>query len=142
MENRLNAIEIGKDAMKTLYNIGAYLSKSTLEGILRELVNVRVSQMNGCAFCIDMHYKAARAKGETEQRLYGLVTWRHVPWYTDREKAALALAEAITRCDVPDAVFDEAKKHFSDKEVVDLTLAITTINTWNRFNTTFNSFPE
>lgn len=134
-------MEHGRDAIKTLYSIGAYLSKSTLEILLRELVNMRVSQMNGCAFCIDMHYKDARAQGETEARLYGVITWRQVPWYTDRERAALALAEAVTLCDVTDEVFNEAKKHFSERELVDLTLGITTINTWNRFNNTFSTFP-
>ncbi|MRG43787.1 carboxymuconolactone decarboxylase family protein [Chitinophaga sp. SYP-B3965] len=142
METRLNAMEKGRDALKTLYGIGAYLSKSTLEGTLRELVNLRVSQMNSCAFCIDMHYNDAKAKGETEKRLYGVIAWRQVPWYTDQERAALALAEAVTICDVTDEIFNQAKQHFSEKELVDLTLAITTINTWNRFNNTFSTFPQ
>jgi alkylhydroperoxidase family enzyme len=88
-----------------------------------------------------MHYKDARAKGETEQRLYGLSAWRESPYYTERERAAFAWAEAVTRCEVPDAVYSEAKQQFSDEELIDLTLAVTAINTWNRINLAFPNTP-
>jgi len=88
-------------------------------------------------FCIDIHYREARANGETDQRLHDLSAWREKPWYDAREKAAMALAEAITNCKVPDIVYSNARKHFSDEELVDLTLTVTTINTWNRINNVF-----
>jgi AhpD family alkylhydroperoxidase len=136
MEQRIT-YDKAENALKPLNLIGAYLRKSPIERNLIELIYVRVSQINGCAFCVDMHYKEARAKGESEQRLYGLITWRATTYYSDREKAALALAEAVTGCNVPDTVYNEVKKYFSDEEIIDLTLAVTTINTWNRINTTF-----
>ncbi|TDQ12139.1 carboxymuconolactone decarboxylase family protein [Pedobacter metabolipauper] len=141
MEQRINVHEKGQNALKTLYGIGGYLKKSTIEKSLFELVNFRVSQMNGCAYCLDMHAKDARANGETEQRLYGLSAWRETPYYTERERAALAWAEAVTSCQVPDAVYGDATKQFSDEELIDLTFAITTINTWNRLNLAFPNTP-
>ncbi|GAA4312018.1 carboxymuconolactone decarboxylase family protein [Mucilaginibacter gynuensis] len=137
MEPRLNVHAKGQNALKTLFNIGAYLKKGTIEEPLLELVFFRVSQINACAYCLDMHSKDARAHGETEQRLYGLSAWRETPYYTERERAALAWAEAITKSNVPDAVYNEVKPLFTDEELIDLTLAITTINTWNRFNIAF-----
>jgi AhpD family alkylhydroperoxidase len=139
MKERLNIQEKGQNALKPLFGIGAYLKKSPIEASLKELVNFRVSQINACAYCLDMHYKDARAKGETEQRLYGLSAWQESPYYTDRERAAFAWAEAVTRCQVPDAVYEEAQRHFSEEELVDLTLIVTTINTWNRLNISFPS---
>lgn len=126
--------------MKALYGLGAYLAKSPVEKSLLELIYFRVSQVNGCAFCLDMHSKDLRASGETEQRLFVLDAWREAPFYTDRERAALAWAEAVTKItdgNVPDAVYEEALKQFSETELIDLTLAITTINTYNRFNIAF-----
>jgi AhpD family alkylhydroperoxidase len=137
MKQRLNVHEKGQNAMKAMYGIGSYLKKSAIEASLMELVYFRVSQINQCAYCLDMHYKDARAKGESEQRLYGLSAWREAPYYTDRERAAFAWAEAVTRCEVPDDVYQEAQKHFSDEELIDLTLAVTTINTYNRINLAF-----
>jgi AhpD family alkylhydroperoxidase len=137
MEPRINFQQKGQNALKTLFNIGAYLKQSPLEVKLRELIEFRVSQINGCAYCLDMHSKDARAHGETEQRLYGLNAWRETPYFTDRERAALAWAEAVTACQVPDETYTRVKEHFSDEEIIDLTLAITTINTWNRFNIAF-----
>lgn len=137
MEQRLNIHEKGQPALKTLFGIGGYLKKSAIEHSLLELVSFRVSQLNRCAFCLDMHYKDARAKGETEQRLYGLSAWHESPYYTNRERAAFAWAEAVTECKVPDEVYHEAKKEFSDEELIDLTLSVTTTNTWNRFNLAF-----
>jgi AhpD family alkylhydroperoxidase len=105
MENRLNFFEKGQNALKPLFGLGGYLKKSLIEEQLLTLVAFRVSQMNSCAYCLDMHYKDARAKGETEQRLYGLGAWREAPYYTARERAAFAWSEAVTKCDVPDEVY-------------------------------------
>jgi AhpD family alkylhydroperoxidase len=141
MEHRINIHVKGQNALKTLYNIGGYLKKSPVDQKLLELVYFRVSQINNCAYCLDMHSKDLRAAGETEQRLYGLSAWRETPYYTDRERAALAWAEAVTKCNVPDDVYNEAKSQFSDEELIDLTFAVTTINTWNRLNLAFPNTP-
>lgn len=122
--------------MKPLFSLGSYLKKSPVADVL-ELVFFRVSQINGCAYCLDMHSKDARAKGETEQRLYGLSAWRETPYYTARERAAFTWAEAVTKCHIPDAVYKQAREQFSEEELVDLTMAVTTINTWNRLNLSF-----
>lgn len=137
MEKRPNMFEKGMEALKPVLAINNYIKKSTIELKLKELIDFRVSQMNGCAYCLDMHSKDARAHGETEQRLYGLSAWRETPYYTDRERAALAWAEAVTKAHVSDEVFIEAKKELSEQELIDLTLIVTTINTWNRFNLAF-----
>lgn len=140
MEQRINAFEKAPGALKALYGIGAYLAKSTIEEHLRDLICFRVSQINGCAFCLDMHSKDLRAHGETEQRLYMIAAWREALVYTDRERAALAWAEAVTKLnnnDVPDEVYNQARKQFTEEELVDLTLTITTINTYNRINIAF-----
>lgn len=141
METRINAFEKGQKALSTLFGVGGYLKKSTIESSTLELVNFRVSQINGCAYCLDMHSKDARAAGETEQRLYSLSTWRETPYYTSRERAALAWAEAVTACHIPDEVYQETNKEFSDVEMIDLTLAVSLINTWNRFNLSFSNIP-
>ena len=141
MEQRINYQQKGQNALKTLFGIGAYLKKSSLQEKLLELVFFRVSQINGCAYCLDMHSKDARAHGETEQRLYSLAAWRETPFFTDQERAALAWAEAVTACQVPDTTYTRVKEHFSEEELIDLTLAVTTINTWNRFNIAF-TMPE
>lgn len=112
-----------------------YLSECGLEHSLLHLVKLRVSQMNGCAFCIDMHWKDLRAAGESEQRLYSLDAWEEGPFYTDRERAALEWAEAVTRVadtHVPDAVYERVRPFFSASELSNLTLAVATINAWNR----------
>src|SRR6478735_7613132 len=140
MKQRLNFQEKGQNALKALYGIGGYLKNASIEQTLRDLVYFRVSQINQCAFCLDMHYKDPRANGETEQRLYGLSAWRETNYYTPRERAAFAWAEALTKCEhVSDAVYDQAKEQFSDEELIDLTLAVTSINTWNRIN---HAFPQ
>lgn len=123
--------------MKPLFGLAGYLKKTTLEHPLIELIDFRVSQINQCAYCLDMHSKELRAMGETEQRLYGLSAWRETPYYTDRERAALAWAEAVTAVHVTDAVYNEAIAQFSDEELIDLTIAVTSINTWNRINIAF-----
>lgn len=121
--------------------MGGYLKKSPLENSLKELVVFRISQLNKCAYCIDMHYKDARAAGETEQRLYGLSAWQESSYYTERERAAFAWAEAVEKGEMPDAVHTEARKHFSDEELIDLTMIVTNVRTWNRINLVFANEP-
>lgn len=142
MKQRLNFYDKGQHALKALYGIGTYLKGSSLELALRELIYFRVSQMNSCAYCLDMHYKDARDKGETEQRLYGLSAWRESNYYTSRERAAFAWAEALTKCEtISDTLYQEAGEQFSDEELIDLTITVTSINTWNRINHAFPKEP-
>jgi AhpD family alkylhydroperoxidase len=141
METRINAFEKGQKALGTLFGITGYLKKSGLEKSLVDLVDFRVSQINSCAYCLDMHSKEALATGETPQRLFGLSAWRETPFYTERERAALAWTEAVTACNVTDEVYAVATSQFADEELIDLTLAITTINTWNRMNLAFPNVP-
>jgi AhpD family alkylhydroperoxidase len=120
------------DAMRGLER---YVTSCGLQEALLHLIKLRASQLNGCAYCLDMHWKDLRAIGETEQRLYSLDAWRECPYYTDRERAALAWTEAVTlvaNSQVPDATYDAVRPHFSVKELADLTLAIAAINSWNR----------
>ena len=134
MNPRFN-LALAPEAYRALSGLESYLKKSGLEHGLLHLVKLRASQVNGCAYCIDMHWKDARAAGETEQRLYGLDAWREAPYYTDRERAALAWTEAVTLLHdghVPDAAYDAARSHFGEKELADLTWAVAAINAWNR----------
>ena len=129
-------------AFKVMLDMEAFVRGSGLEHSLLELVKTRVSQINGCAYCLDMHTKDARAAGETEQRLHVLAAWREAPFYSARERAALAWAEAVTLLannDLPDALYDEVRAQFDDKSLVDLTLAIITINGWNRLAVGFRA---
>ena len=142
MKQRINAFEKGSAAMKALYGLGIYLAKSPIEQSLLNLIYFRVSQINGCAYCLDMHSKDLRAKGETEQRLYMLDAWRESPFYTERECAALAWAEAVTKvteAHVPDEVYEQAKNQFPEEELIDLTLAVVAINSYNRINIAFRT---
>jgi AhpD family alkylhydroperoxidase len=144
MQPRIDYAQVAPGAFKAMAGLEAYVRGSGLDQKLVKLVKVRASQINGCAYCIDMHWKDARAAGETEQRLYGLSAWEESPYYTDRERAALRWAEAVTLVadgHVPDAAFDAVRPHFNDKELADLTLAITTINAWNRLSIAFRSVP-
>jgi AhpD family alkylhydroperoxidase len=128
-------------AMRTLEN---HVRQSGLEPRLLELVKIRASQINGCAYCIDMHTKDARAGGETEQRLYALSAWRETPFFTERERAALAWTESVTlvaQHGVGDDVYAAARLHFDDKTLVDLTLAVVAINGWNRLSVAFATVP-
>jgi AhpD family alkylhydroperoxidase len=121
--------------VKAMYGMEEPLQKSGLDPVLRELVKVRASQINGCAYCLDMHTKDARVQGETEQRLYGLSTWRETPYYTDRERAALEFTEHLTLIagkDVPDTLYERMKEQFTDQEIIHLAFAIVQINAWNR----------
>ena len=140
-------LEYGKKS-PNLYRAFLALNKSVhecgLEPALLELVKIRASQLNGCAFCIDMHTIDARAAGETEQRIYLLDAWREAPFYSDRERAALAWTEAVTRIGekgVPDDVYEEGKRHLSEEELVNLTWAVVTINGWNRMAIAFRAQP-
>jgi len=144
MKARIEYDNFVPEIYKALMPLEHHVRKSGLEESLLELVRMRASQLNGCAYCIDMHSKDARAKGETEQRLYALDAWRETPFYSDRERAALEWTEAvtlITNGHVPDAVFEAVRQHFSDQELVNLTLAITSINTWNRLSISFRVVP-
>jgi AhpD family alkylhydroperoxidase len=145
MTQRLNYAKASPDGFKAMRQLQAHVEGCGLEHPLLELVKMRASQLNGCAYCLDMHSKDARAAGETEQRLYLLDAWRESPFYSERERAALAWTEALTRIsktkDVSDAVYDEVHKQFSDKELVDLTFAIIAINGWNRLAIPFRSEP-
>ena len=145
MQARLEAQKVSPAAYQAMVGLEMFVRKqSKLEPALIQLVKVRASQINGCAYCIDMHSKDARAHGETEQRIYALSAWEETPFFTDRERAALALTEAITLVSqghVPDALYEQARKTFSEEELVNLTLAIITINGWNRLAITFRMVP-
>jgi AhpD family alkylhydroperoxidase len=145
MQARLEAQKVSPAAYQALLGLEMFVRKqSRLEPALIQLVKIRASQINGCAYCIDMHSKDARAEGETEQRIYALSAWEETPFFTDRERAALALTEAITLIGedhVSDAVYEKARKSFSEEELVNLTLAIITINGWNRLAITFRMVP-
>jgi AhpD family alkylhydroperoxidase len=132
---RLAVYRLQADASRAMNALDAAVADIGLEPSLRELVKLRASQINGCAYCVDMHSKDARRGGESEQRVYGLVAWREAPYYTPRERAALALTEAMTRlpdAGVPDDVYDEAARHFDEHELGQLMFAIIAINAWNR----------
>ena len=140
MEHRINPYEKGHKAIKVLFGFGSYLSKSTLEQRLLDLMYFRVSQINGCAYCLDMHSKDLRVQGESEQRLYLVNTWREVSLFTQRERAAFEWAEAVTKLNgarVPDDVYAVASKEFTEEELVDLTIAVIGINSFNRVNIAF-----
>lgn len=143
MHQRLDYRLASPDAFRTMLHVEQQIHKSGLEASLLELVKTRASQINGCAWCLDMHTKDARAQGETEQRLYLLTAWREAPCYSARERAALAWTEALTRIadthEVSDAVYDEARRHFDESALVDLTLAVIAINGWNRMDVAFRT---
>ena len=135
MEERIHFSKVSPGAYYALLGLEKYLHECGLGEPLLNLIKLRASQINGCAYCLDMHWKDLRAIGEDEQRLYSLDAWEESPYYSDRERAALAWTEALTRVSetrVPDEVYQEAKKHFSEKELADLTVAVATINMWNR----------
>lgn len=143
MQQRLDYKLASPGAFKAMLHVEHRIHESGLEESLLELVKSRASQINGCAWCLDMHTKDARARGETEQRLYLLPVWREARCYSERERAALAWTEAVTQIatthDVPDAVYAEARAHFDEKALVDLTLAVIAINGWNRMNVAFRT---
>ena len=142
MTPRLNPYRAGPQLIKAFTAFGSQVEGSGLDKSLVELVKIRASQINGCAFCIHMHTRDARAQGETEERIYLLDAWRESPLYSDRERAALAWTEALTlvsETHAPDADFEEARRHFSEEELVTLTMLIGTINVWNRIAIGFRS---
>ena len=144
MEPRLNYKRTSPDGIKAMVGLENYVHNSGLNSSLLNLVKTRASQINGCAWCIDMHTKDARAAGETEQRLYALSTWRETPFFSERERAALLWTEVVTlvhETHVPDAVYESVRTHFTEKELVDLTLAIVAINGWNRLAIAFRAVP-
>ena len=145
MKPRMNFQQAAPDTVKALIALETQVQASGLEQSLIELVKTRASQINGCAFCINMHTQDARKHGETEQRLYLLDAWREAPVYSDRERAALAWTEAVTliaKTHAPDDVYDEVRAHFSDAETVNLTMLIATINAWNRLAIAFRAVPS
>ena len=130
--------------MKAMDALETYIEQCAIEPELQDLVKLRASQINGCAYCVDMHSLDARANGEKEQRLYALPVWRETPFFTERERAALLWTETLTllaQTHAPDEVFAQVRPHFSDRELADLTLVIGTINVWNRFGAGFRSEP-
>jgi AhpD family alkylhydroperoxidase len=142
MPPRIQYTKAAPGAYRAMFGLEKYLHDCGLETALLDLVRMRASQINGCAFCLDMHSKDARAAGETEQRLYVLDAWREAPFYSPRERAALAWTEALTLVaddHVPDDVYSEARQHFSEQELVNLSLAVVAINGWNRLSIAFRS---
>jgi AhpD family alkylhydroperoxidase len=137
MEARFNFARTAPGVYEAMEGLEKYLEQCGLEKRFMYLIQLRASQINGCAYCLDMHWKDLRASGEDEQRLYSLDAWRECPYYSDRERAALAWTEAVTliaQGHAPDAVYHEARSHFSEKELSDLTLAVAAINAWNRLS--------
>lgn len=144
MEARFNYAKTAPSGYKAMLDLEQYLHECGLEESLLHLVKLRASQINGCAYCLDMHWKDLRAIGETEQRLYSLDAWRECSFYTDRERAALAWTESVTLITsghVPDSVYAEVRPHFSEKELSDLTFALVAINAWNRLSISARKIP-
>lgn len=143
-EQRINYSKTVPEAVEILSKLEAHVRNSGFEQGLIELVKLRASQINGCAYCIDMHTKDARLHGESEQRLYGITAWWETPFYTERERAALLWTEAVTKISedhVPDEVYEQVREHFTEKELVNLTLAVIAINSWNRLAISFRTPP-
>ncbi len=141
---RIDYTKVASGALRAMYGLEKYLAESSIEPPLRELIKLRASQINGCAYCIDMHWKDARAAGETEQRLYGLVAWREAPYYSERERAALDWTETLTLIadnHAPDELYEQTRRQFSEQELADLTLTVVTINAWNRITISFRAEP-
>ena len=144
MEPRIDYLKVGRGVYEAMLGLEKYLGQCGLDETLLDLIKLRVCQINGCAYCLDMHWKDLRARGESEQRLYGLDAWEESPYYNERERAALAWAEAITNIKethAPDDVYEKTRRHFNEKEVADLTLAIAAINSWNRLAIAARSVP-
>ncbi len=144
MQSRLNFYKSGPDAMKAMTGLEQQIARSGLEQSLVELVRIRASQINGCAYCIDVHIADARKAGESERRLATVAVWQETPFFSDRERAALEWAESVTRVaetHVPNDVWDRVNPEFTPAELVDLTLLVNTINAWNRFAIAFRKLP-
>src|SRR6476620_6441203 len=135
MKPRIDLMHVNPGVVQSILGLERQVSKARFDRKLLDLVRMRASQINGCAYCLDMHTKDARAEGETEQRLYTLSAWRETPFFTERERAALEWTEAVTESGkdhVPDEVFERARRQFGERELADLTLAVIAINAWNR----------
>jgi AhpD family alkylhydroperoxidase len=144
MQPRIEYSKAAPGAVKAMLDLEKYVRQSGLETPLLELVRLRASQINGCAYCLDMHTKDARAEGETEQRLYTLSAWRETPFFSERERAALEWTEAVTEIGkdhVPDEIFERTRQHFSEGELTNLTVAVIAINAWNRLAIAFRAVP-
>lgn len=144
MDTRLDYYKISPDAVKALYNLENYVSKSGLEKTLLELVKLRVSQINGCAYCVDTHTTEALKLGETERRLHAVAVWHESPFFSERERAALAWAESVTllsETHADDETYQQVRQCFNESETVELTMAIITINSWNRLAVSFRKLP-
>jgi AhpD family alkylhydroperoxidase len=144
MDRQIDPRKVAPEVFRAMLALESVVKSGGLENNLLDLVKLRASQINGCAYCIDMHSKDLRAAGESEERLYLLDAWREAPFYSDRERAALEWTEAVTLIaedHVPDAVYEQARKQFSDEELVKLTLAVVAINGWNRFSIAFRAAP-
>ncbi|MBT2622892.1 carboxymuconolactone decarboxylase family protein [Chryseobacterium sp. ISL-6] len=142
MSQRINAFAMGNKAVNALHTMGYHVENSSIDNAFLELLYFRVSQMNGCAFCLDMHSKQLRAKGETEQRIFLVSAWRECSFYTEKEKAALLWAESLTILngkEISNEIYSEVSQHFSETEMVDLTMAIIAINSYNRVNIAFGA---
>ncbi|MGR6906199.1 carboxymuconolactone decarboxylase family protein [Lysinibacillus sp. BSL11] len=145
MTQRMNYYEVAPDAMKIMMEMEKYTKKSSIERKLRELIKIRASQINGCAYCINMHTADAKKMGETEQRLYCISAWRECTFYSDAEKVALELTEQITLIPdkrVPDELYERVRKHFDEKAYVDLVILINQINSWNRISIAMGNVAE
>lgn len=145
MTARLNMAQAAPEAVKAMRALSTYSKEAGLEPALLELINIRASQINGCAFCLQMHTRDARAHGETEPRIYLLDAWQEAPLYTERERAALAWTEALTRLgpeSVPAALYEQTRQQFSEADMVKLSLAIAVINSWNRLMIGFAVPPQ
>jgi len=135
MEERIHYTKVSPGAYHAMLGLEKYLHECGLEQPLIHLIKLRASQINGCAYCLDMHWKDLRSIGEDEQRMYSLDAWQESPYYTERERAALAWTEAVTRVaetHVPDDVYEQVRRQFNEKELADLTIAVATVNAWNR----------
>ncbi|TAM00759.1 MAG: carboxymuconolactone decarboxylase family protein [Paraburkholderia sp.] len=144
MQSRLDFYKVSPEGTKAMLALEERVSKSSIEKPLAELVRLRASQINGCAFCVDMHTTDARKGGETERRLATVTVWREAPFFTERERAALEWTEAVTllsQTHVPDDVWERVKPHFTDQEIADLTMLIIAINGWNRIAVSFRKIP-
>jgi AhpD family alkylhydroperoxidase len=144
MEARIDYTKVDRGVFDAMLGIEKYLHGCGIDSKLQNLIRLRASQINGCAYCIDMHWKDLRAAGETEQRLYGLDAWKESPYYNDRERAVLAWTEAVTNIregHVPDEVYEEVREFFNEKELADLTLCVASINSWNRLNIAARTVP-
>lgn len=145
MTTRLDFFKSNPADIKAMMGVEEQISKGSLDVILKELVRLRASQINGCAFCLDMHVTDAREAGETERRLATVSAWRETPFFTERKRAALEWTDALTlvaQSHVPDSVWEAVRPHFDDKELSELTLLVTSINSWNRFSVAFRKMPE